>query len=101
MTLFCENCGTSYERAKGSRRRCCSRSCAISLAWKDPEARARREASIKAACNTPENRKRITGQNYRIWDRDDGRRERLAQLSRERWSDPVYKRKVSKTIREV
>lgn len=98
--LCCEICGDAYDRPEKSKRRTCSRSCAVSLSWKNDASRSDRCAAIKEAVNKPDNVRRIVNLNHKRWT-DESERERLAALSRERWADPAYKEKTSAAIREV
>lgn len=98
--LECENCGEVYDRPRKSKRRTCSRSCAVSLSWKNEETRAQRTASIIDAVNTPSNRRRISRENRKRWARQ-GEREKLSELNKSRWADESFKEKTSATIRDV
>lgn len=95
MTV-CASCGKPFDRPAGSQRRTCSRSCAVSLGWRNasPEVRAARceansVAQIRAGAGARLNTMR--------WARP-GERERSAEKNRERWADPDYKARVSAAI---
>lgn len=95
FAVTCENCGNSF--VSTSRRRTCSRSCAVTLSWKsNPE---KRRASIAKARNTPEQRARTIEINNRRWGQP-GERERLSERNREMWRNPRMKKKLSRAIRK-
>lgn len=94
--ISCENCGTEF--LAYTKRRSCSRSCAVALAWKDPEKSAKRRASITAVRRRPESRAASTAANYWRWCQL-GAREKMAEQSRQRWAKPRMRKKMSKAIR--
>lgn len=98
--LYCENCNEIYDRALKSKRRTCSRSCAVSLSWKDERARIQRTISITEAVNKPANRARISKENRKRWSRD-GEREKLSALNKSRWANPEFKAKTSAAIQDA
>lgn len=99
MSSTCQNCGIEFTPPPDNKaRRSCSRSCAVALAWKDPESSARRRASIEKARRTPESRARSVAANNRRWARP-GEREKLSERNRKMWAKPRMRKKLSKAIR--
>lgn len=96
----CRVCHAEFIRRKKSKAVTCSRACAVSLAWRNPESTARRVASIKAERGTPEARERQAQNNAVRWARP-GERERMGEHNRRRWKDPITKAEVSASIRKV
>lgn len=105
----CANCGEPFDRGPkvedehGTRyndRRTCSRSCAVSLAWKKPGGKERRRASLSAAQSTPEALERTARSNEKRWSRP-GERERLAERNKRMWSDPAKKAVLVQKIKAV
>jgi len=86
--LACASCHGEFERPHKSRRATCSRPCAVALSWRGEGARERRVSGIKAQRATPEGKANTVGRNIARWARP-GERERLGELNRERWADPV------------
>lgn len=95
---ICASCGNTFDPPPKSRRRTCSRSCAVALAWKDPDKSAKRRASILLARRTPESRAASTAANNRRWAKP-GERERMSEWNRRRWADPAIKTSLSYSIR--
>lgn len=96
---FCINpaCGKEFERPNRSVRKTCSGSCAVAVAWLNPEKRALRVARLKAERATPEAKQRQSEINRKRWA-EPGRRERLSEWNRQRWADPEIKASLSKSI---
>lgn len=84
--LHCENCGAGFDRPRKSKRVTCTRSCAVSLSWKNEGTRELRSASIRVAVNAPQNVKRIIAENHKRWARP-GERDKLSEQNRREWSD--------------
>jgi hypothetical protein len=70
------------------------------LSWRNPDARSRRIASLKAERNTNHARERQARINRERWARP-GEREKLAERNRQRWSDPEIRERWSAAIKEV
>lgn len=104
-TAACIVCGAGFalppkRKTSDKRRQTCSRSCAVALAWKNQDSRAKRIASIKAERNTPGAKARAARINRERWARP-GEREKLARRNRERWADPSIREAMSAAIRAV
>lgn len=97
---ICENCGSSFVTDGNRRRRSCSRACAAALAWKDPESRSRRVASITAQKRSPAARDFQRRLNAERWSRP-GERQKLAEWNRQRWADPATKKMLSEAIQRA
>jgi hypothetical protein len=95
--LICPVCRVEYVLPKKSKRKACSKSCGISLSWRDPETRRRRYEGMLAGHRTPESRAKKVATNNRRWS-DPKQRERLSEQSRKRWADPVTKMQISVAI---
>lgn len=103
---ICAVCRAEYDplpsrgeggRLRPSKRRTCSRACAIKLGWQESPNREARVAAMVASRNTPESRAKSTAVNLRRWS-DPAQREKLSRQNRERWADPVMKMKMSVAI---
>jgi hypothetical protein len=93
----CVVCHKEFERSRKSKRVTCSRSCAVSLSWKNEGTKEARVNSIKIERRTPEARARATRINNERWSRP-GEREKLSKQNRERWADPEQNLKQSVAI---
>ena len=98
MALECVMCGAVYDRPRKSKRRTCSRSCAVALSWLAPGVAEARARINSISHSTPEAIERTRKVNLERWS-DPKERERLSQLNEQRWGDPTYKAEVSAQIR--
>lgn len=96
--LICPNCRMEFERPKKSRRKSCSRSCAVALSWTDPKVRDRRVSGIKADCAKPERRAKLAELNRKRWARPE-EKEKLAEQNRKMWHDPYRAARRSVSIK--
>lgn len=99
-TPVCKICHQEFVRPRKSKRVTCSRVCWGSLAWRDPELRQKRVASIRRQKDSVDSRAQSAAANNVRWAKP-GAREKLAHQSRERWADPVMKAKMSAAIHAV
>jgi hypothetical protein len=97
---ICVVCRQSFTRRPNSSARTCSRSCANSLGWSDPQKVQKRIANIKAEKQTAEAKARHAENNQKRWSRP-GERERLSKKNKERWADPAERAKMSRGIRKA
>lgn len=97
----CENCGKPFEPPpKNRRRRSCSRSCGVVLAWKDPASADKRRATITAVRRTPASRAASTNANNRRWALP-GEREKLSERNKEMWAKPKMRKKLIAAVTAV
>lgn len=94
---ICVICRAEFTRGRKSKRRACSRTCWIKLGWLETKDRDARNAGIKAARSTPEQRAKSVEINNKRWS-DPKQREKLSEQNRKRWADPVMKMKMSVAI---
>lgn len=98
--LACRHCHVAFERPKKSKRRCCSRSCAIAWSWTRPGAAEKRRAGLRAERSTPEARERQSHRSRQRWDRP-GERAKQAERNRRRWADPETRDAMSAALRQA
>lgn len=91
----CPSCSIAF--VSETQRKTCSRSCAVSLSWKNPSAAEKRISSIKAQKMSEESRLLSVAVNKKRWSRP-GEREKLSRRSKEMWSDPVTRAELSAKI---
>ena len=95
--MICEHCNVEFDPPTAkSRRRSCSRSCAIALSWNTN--RAQRVRSISAA-----HKRRGPAQaemNRQRWARP-GEREKLSERNRQEWADPISRERRSAAIQRA
>lgn len=97
----CPVCSKRFDATKAKvsdrARVTCSRSCAVSLSWKSPEAKERRVASIKIERQSPAAQARLAAHNERRWAKPE-EHTKLSEWNRQRWSDPKVKKELSEAI---
>lgn len=107
-TRKCAQCGkpftvtaklrTDNNGARFPKRKTCSRTCAVALSWRNPETAKTRSAGIRKSKATPEAQAWQIEHNQKRWSRE-GERDRLSEQNRQRWADPVFRKKLSAAIR--
>jgi hypothetical protein len=93
----CVICNTEYDRPRKSKRRTCSKSCAVALSWQTPGVKEARTDGIIATKSTPEGRKRNNNGNKARWA-DPKQHLLLSKQNVERWRDPNYNERVGDAI---
>lgn len=100
VVSICVICGVEFaqtrKRLRDPDRKTCSRSCAVKLAWSDPEKASTRKKSIRESF-TAERKAALSEQNVARWARP-GEREKLSEGNRKRWADPEFKKRTSASI---
>lgn len=101
MGVNCTVCGSPFIRTSSkSKRVTCSRRCAVTLSWRNPETKAQRKASISKNKQQPEVQEKLAEFNRQRWARE-GEREKLAQRTREMWADPEKHEQLTMAIAAV
>jgi hypothetical protein len=95
--FVCEACRAPFGPPKHPRR-CCCRSCAVSLSWRDPNVHAARCAAIGVERRTPEALARTARLNAKRWS-DPAEHEKLSEHNRRQWQDPQQRASRSRGIR--